>query len=378
MRIGIVAGEISGDKLGSGLLRSLKLQVPDLVAYGIGGPEMIREGLKPVAPMGEISVIGIDGLLKNIVKILKIRRLLVEHYIADPPDVFIGIDLPDFNLSLEKRLKKLGILTVHYVSPTVWAWRTWRIKKIKEAVDHMLVLFPFERNFYAKHEVDVTFVGHPCADELPVKSKNELRVELNLPLGSEVVALLPGSRKNEVLNLSGPFLEAAKILAKLRPDIQFLIPYANENLRNIFLEKKSLIYPDIKLHEFFGNSLEVMAASDAVLLASGTAALEATMLRRPMIVAYKMSKISYMLASKLIQTPYISMPNNLVSASIIPELLQSNANGLQLANELIKILDNEEYSDEITTTLEMIYRELKNDANTKAANTVLALIQKLN
>ncbi len=375
MRIGIVAGEVSGDKLGSGLLRSLKLFNPELVAEGIGGPEMIREGLKLVADMDEISVIGIDGLLKSLTKIFKIRHQLVEYYAANPPDIFIGIDLPDFNLSLEKKLKALGIPIIHYVSPTVWAWRGWRIKKIQKAVDHMFVLFPFERDFYKKHAIDVTFVGHPSADELPTQTKSELRIQLKLPLESEVIALLPGSRKNEVINLSAPFLETAKILVKSRPDIHFVIPYASKHLRNIFCEKKSSIYPDIKLHEYCGNSMEVMAASDAVLLASGTAALEATMLRRPMVVAYKMSKMSYMIASKLIKTPYISMPNNLLGAPIIPELLQNNVNGLQLANELIKILDNEEHTKEITSKLNNVYRELKNNANTKAAKKLLALIQ---
>jgi lipid-A-disaccharide synthase len=373
MRIGMVAGEPSGDYLGAGLLRTLKSIVPRLEVEGIAGPKMIEEGAKSLFPMDEISVIGVDGLLKNLPRLLKIRHELYQQFISNPPDVFVGIDLPDFNLHLEEKLRARGILTIHYVSPTVWAWRGWRINRIKRAVDHMLVLFPFEEAYYRKHGVGVTFVGHPVADELPDDNIIGLRTALGLPIETEIVALLPGSRINEVTRLGDDFLEAAQILHDLRPGIEFSVPYVSKEIRAIFNRQKSKISNDVTFHEFEGQSVHVMAAADAILVASGTAALEATMLRKPMVVAYRVSGFSYVLAKLLMRTPYISMPNNLVGAFLVPEVLQQDVTGLRLSNELISILDDPERSAYMIKNLDIVYKQLKNNANKIAAERILNL-----
>ena len=373
MRIGIVAGEPSGDYLGAGLLRTLKSMVPRLEVEGIAGPKMIEEGAKSLFPMDDISVIGVDGLLRNLPRLLQIRQELYQQFISNPPDLFIGIDLPDFNLYLEEKLRARGILTVQYVSPTVWAWRGWRINRIKRAVDHMLVLFPFEETYYRNHGVGVTFVGHPAADELPDDNIIGLRTGLELPIEREIVALLPGSRLNEVTRLGSHFLDAAQILHDLRPGIEFSVPYVSPEIRAIFKRQKLRISNEVILHEFDGQSVHLMAAADAVLTASGTAALEATMLRKPMVVAYKVSGFSYFLARLLMRTPYISMPNNLVGAPLVPEVLQQDVTGSRLSSELISILDDPERSVYMTNSLDIIYKQLKNNANKVAAKKILNL-----
>ena len=375
MRIGIVAGEPSGDYLGAGLLQALKGLTPTLEVEGIAGPKMIQEGAKSLFPMNEISLIGMDGLIRNFSRLAGIRRQLYDYFSSEPPDCFIGIDLPDFNLHLERKLKACGIPTIHYVSPTVWAWRPWRLKKIKEAVDHMLVLFPFEERFYRESGIDVTFVGHRFADDLPSQTSEELRDRLELPKQTEIVALLPGSRRNEAVNLGEHFLDSAKQLHELRSGIEFVVPYVNSDIRAIFREQKERVASDIVLHEFEGQSVQVMGASDVVLAASGTAALEATMLRKPMVVAYKVSTLSYMLAKLLIRTEYISLPNNLIDEPLIPEVLQREVSGWRLCREISLILDNPERSRGMIGKLESIYKQLKNNANQRAAKKILDLVE---
>ena len=352
MRIGVVAGEASGDYLGAGLLRSLRERVPDLEAEGIVGPRMQKEGANSLFPMTQISLIGVDGLITNLTRLLQIRQKLYRHFIADPPDLFVGIDLPDFNLHLEKKLRKSGIRTVHYVSPTVWAWRSWRIRKIREAVDHMLVLFPFEEDYFRARDVPVTFVGHPAADELPEGTIGEARLRLGLPQEKELVALLPGSRNSEVLNLGFHFLEAAALLQRRRVGVEFAVPYVNKEIKEIFHDQLSRVTPNIVLHEFAGRSTEVMAASNVVLAASGTAALEAAMLKKPMIVAYKVSRLSYWLARQVALTPYVSMPNILVAGPLVPEVLQDAVSGKRLCDELLSLLSDVRRSSQMVESLE--------------------------
>jgi len=374
MRIGIVAGEASGDYLGAGLLQALKELRSTVKVEGIAGPRMIQEGAKSVFPMNEISLIGVDGLVRNFSRLIGIRRQLYDYFSSDPPDCFIGIDLPDFNLHLEKKLKACGIPTIHYVSPTIWAWRRWRLKKIKEAVDHMLVLFPFEERLYRESGVEVTFVGHPSADELPRETTEELRDRFSLPKQGEIMALLPGSRINEVLNLGEHFLDSARILHKSRPGIEFVVPYVNSEIREIFRKQKEKVAREIILHEFDGQSVQVMGAADVVLAASGTAALEATMLRKPMVVSYKVSTVSYILAKLLIRTEYISLPNNLINAPLIPEVLQKEVTGCRLSNEIDLILDNPQRSRDMIGQLETVYKQLKNNANHRVAKKILELV----
>ena len=373
MRIGVVAGEASGDYLGAGLLKSLRESVPGLEAEGIAGPRMQKEGAKSLFPMTQISLIGVDGLITNLLRLLRIRQELYRHFIAHPPDLFLGIDLPDFNLHLETRLRKNGVRTIHYVSPTVWAWRSWRISKIRQAVDHMLVLFPFEEDYFRTRDVPATFVGHPAADELPEGTTGEIRLRLGLPLEKELVALLPGSRNSEVLNLGLHFLEAAALLQRRRAGVEFAVPYVNSEIKQIFREQLSRVTPNIVLHEFTGRSTEVMAASNVVLTASGTAALEAAMLRKPMIVAYKVSRLSYWLARRVASTPYVSMPNNLVAGPLVPEVLQAAVSGARLCDELWSLLSDSGRSGQMVESLEKVYKQLKNNANTKAAEIILQL-----
>ena len=373
MRIGVVAGEASGDYLGAGLLRSLRESVPGMEAEGIVGPRMQKEGARSLFPMTQISLIGVDGLIGNLSRLLDIRRQLYRHFMDHPPDLFVGIDLPDFNLHLEKRLRKKGVRTIHYVSPTVWAWRSWRIKKIRQAVDHMLVLFPFEEDYFRARDVPATFVGHPAADELPEGTTGEIRLRLGLPQGNELVAPLPGSRNSEVLNLGFHFLEAAALLQKRRAGIEFAVPYVNSEIKQIFRDQLSRVSPKVVLHEFNGRSTEVMAASNVVLAASGTAALEAAMLRKPMIVAYKVSRLSYWLAQRVASTPYVSMPNNLVAEPLVPEVLQAAVSGPRLCDELWSLLSNSGRSSQMVEGLEIVHKQLKNNANMEAAKLILKL-----
>ena len=373
MRIGVVAGEASGDYLGAGLLKSLRESVPGLEAEGIAGPRMQKEGAKSLFPMTQISLIGVDGLISNLSRLLRIRQQLYRHFIAHPPDLFVGIDLPDFNLHLEKRLRKRGVRTIHYVSPTVWAWRSWRINKIRQAVDHMLVLFPFEEDYFRQRNVPATFVGHPAADEMPEGSTKQIRMRLGLPEEKVLVALLPGSRNSEVLNLGFHFLEAAALLQSRWEGVEFVVPYVNSAIKKIFRAQLTGVTPKIVLHEFDGRSTEVMAASNVVLVASGTAALEAAMLKKPMIVAYKVSSLSYWLARRVASTPYVSMPNNLIAEPLVPEVLQGAVSGARLSDELWSLLSDARRANQMVESLDNIYKELKNNANKEAAKLILQL-----
>ncbi len=373
MRIGIVAGEASGDSLGAGLLKSLRHKCQDLTVEGIAGAQMQNQGAKSLLPAAEISIIGLDGLISNLARLLKIRSDLYHHFIENPPDLFLGIDLPDFNLPLEKRLRKKGIRTVHYVSPTIWAWRSWRIRLIRQAVDHMLVLFPFEEKYLNDRNVPVTFVGHPAADDLPSDSISSIRTRLGVPVSGTAIALLPGSRSKEVMNLGPHFIKAASILQKKRPDLIFMVPYVNAQIRTIFRDQLGNSSVRMSLYEFDNQAKEVMAASDVVLVASGTAALEAAMLRKPMVVAYKVSNLSYLVAKSLASTDFVSMPNNLLGTFAVPELLQGSVSGERIANEINVLLDDSPQKAKMIMNLERIYSELQNDANQCAAETIVRL-----
>ena len=373
MRIGIVAGEQSGDYLGAGLLRALHKKVPNLRAVGIAGSKMQDLGAETLFPIAQSSLIGFDGVVKNVLGLLRVRRELYRSFIKDPPDLFIGIDSPDFNLGLEEKLRRRGIRTIHYVSPTVWAWRSYRIKRIRRAVDHMLVLFPFEEEYLRARGVPTTFVGHPVADDLPLQTSNEVRLKLKLPLDPIVVAILPGSRPDEVTRLGPVFLRAAALLHLQIPEIQFVIPYSGNEVRSIFQQQLKSVGATIDLHELNGQSREAMAASNVVLVASGTAALEAALLRKPMVVAYKVSNLSYRLARLLAHTKYVSMPNNLVSRPLVPELIQDQATGENICQEIMKLLSATNENQRMILDLQGIYNQLKNNANQVAAKRIVEL-----
>jgi len=376
----MVAGEISGDILGAGLIKELKQRYPNAQFEGIGGPLMIDEGFKSHVPMERLSVMGLIEVLGRLFELIGIRRRIKQHFLDNPPDVFIGIDAPDFTLGLEESLRKSGIKTAHYVSPSVWAWRQKRVFKIARAVDLMLTLFPFEARFYKDHNVPVAFVGHPLADMIPLEpSQGKARERLGLmstPLGmsQNIVALLPGSRSGEIHYLGEIFIEAAKLVLAQNTDATFLLPYVNDDRKQQIEEIIQRLGPDLPITLIQGQSRDVMAASNVILLASGTATLEAMLLKRPMVVAYRMSAITFFIMKRLMKAPYISLPNLLANKALVPELIQAQASPKNLAKSLLQRLKKDKNSEELNAQYIKIHESLKQDASDKAATAVARLI----
>ncbi|PZP23622.1 lipid-A-disaccharide synthase [Pseudomonas kuykendallii] len=372
LRIALIAGEASGDILGAGLMQALKVRHPQVEFIGIGGPRMIAEGLNSYFPMERLAVMGLVEVLGRLAELLARRRRLVATLIEQRPDVVIGIDAPDFNLGLELRLRRAGIRTVHYVSPSVWAWRQKRVFKIRDACDLMLTLFPFEARFYTEHQVPVHFVGHPLADAIPLEvDRGAARRALGLPLEAPVIALLPGSRGGEVGRLGGLFLDTAQRLLASRPDLRFVLPCASPE-RRAQLEQM-LVGRDLPLSLLNGQSHEALGACDAVLIASGTATLEALLCKRPMVVAYKVAPLTYRILSRLVKSPYVSLPNLLAGRLLVPELLQDAATPEALAAELLPLLHGGEAQ---TESFDAIHRTLRRDASAEAASAVLQLVER--
>ncbi len=369
LRIALVAGEASGDILGAGLMQALKLRYPQVEFIGIGGPRMEAEGLQSYFPMERLSVMGLVEVLGRLPELLSRRKRLIRTLIAEKPDVFIGIDAPDFNLTLELKLRQAGIKTVHYVSPSVWAWRQKRVLKIRQACDLMLTLFPFEARFYLDHQVPVRFVGHPLANIIPLQADRQAaRETLGLESEAMVVALLPGSRGGEVARLGALFLDAAERLRALRPGVRFVLPCASRE-RRVQLEDL-LSGRDLPLLLLDGQSHEALAACDAVLIASGTATLEALLYKRPMVVAYKVAPLTYRILKRLVTSPYISLPNLLAERLLVPELIQDAATPDALAQTLAPLLDDGAVQ---TEGFGVIHRALRHDASEQAADAVLKL-----
>ncbi|MDH0291793.1 lipid-A-disaccharide synthase [Pseudomonas sp. GD04087] len=372
LRVALVAGEASGDILGSGLMQALKQRHPDIEFIGVGGPRMQAEGLQSHFPMERLAVMGLVEVLGRLRELLRRRKDLVQMLIAAKPDVFIGIDAPDFNLNIELKLRRAGIRTVHYVSPSVWAWRQKRVLKIKDACDLMLALFPFEARFYEEHAVPVRFVGHPLANTIPLEADRAgARVRLGLPEGDSVVALLPGSRGGEVGKLGALFLDTAQRLLQDRPGLRFVLPCASPE-RRVQIEEM-LAGRDLPVQLLDGASHEALAACDAVLIASGTATLEALLYKRPMVVAYKVAPMTYRILKRLVKSPYISLPNLLAGRLLVPELIQDAATPEALAATLLPLLDDGSVQ---TESFDAIHRALRQDASAQAAEAVLALVEK--
>ncbi|WP_298187867.1 lipid-A-disaccharide synthase [uncultured Pseudomonas sp.] len=369
MRVALVAGEASGDILGAGLMQALKAQHPAIEFIGVGGPLMQAQGLNSYFPMERLSVMGLVEVLGRLPELLSRRKRLINTLIAAKPDVCIGIDAPDFNLTLELKLRQAGIKTVHYVSPSVWAWRQKRVLKIRDACDLMLTLFPFEAQFYQDHQVPVRFVGHPLADTIPQQAdRAAARDALNLPHDQPVVALMPGSRGGEVARLGSLFLDAAVRLRTLRPGIQFVLPCSSPE-RRAQLEQM-LVGRDLPLTLLNGRSHEALAACNAVLIASGTATLEALLYKRPMVVAYKVAPMTYRILKRLVSSAYISLPNLLAERLLVPELIQDAATAEALAQLLAPLLNGGEVQ---TEGFDVIHRALRRDASVQAAQAVLQL-----
>ena len=339
---------------------------------------MQAEGFDSLYPMGRLSVMGLVEVLERIRELLTIRKQLRLRLLADRPDVFVGIDAPDFNLALERSLKANGIATVHYVSPQVWAWREGRLKKIRHSVDHMLALLPFEADYYRDHGVPVTFVGHPLADQIALQPDQQAaQAQLGVTGSGPVIGLLPGSRKAEVGRLGELFLDTARLLRKDFPDARFLIPCANER------RKKQLLpvlgnYPDLDVTVFDGQAQTVMAASDAILIASGTAVLEAALHKKPLVVSYKMSPITYAIVSRLVKVKYVALPNLLADRELVPELLQDAATPERLRQAMNKALTDHAYRDALKVSFTDIHQQLKRDASKLAFEAVMSVIARKN
>ncbi|TDR50171.1 lipid-A-disaccharide synthase [Halomonas ventosae] len=375
-RVYLVAGELSGDILGAGLMRALKARHPGVAFRGIGGPRMIAEGIDSRFPLETLSVMGLVEVIRHLPGLVRVRRTLRQDALDWQPDIMVGIDAPDFNLGLERQLREAGLTTAHYVSPSVWAWRQGRIKGISRAVDAMLTFLPFEAAFYARHRVPVAFVGHPLADELPLHNdRTATRADLGLSGAEQVLAVLPGSRASEIRFLGETFLAAAERLCAGRPGLKVVIPAATP-ARRAELEGLVAEHPALadRLSLVDGQAREAMVASDAVLLASGTAALEAMLCHRAMLVAYRMAPMTHWLARRLVKTEWISLPNLIAREALVPELIQDAASPDAIAAGLGEMLDDPAGRAALEARFAAMHAGLQRDASRRAAEAIEALV----
>lgn len=377
MHIVMVAGEVSGDILGAGLIQALKKHYPQAKFSGIGGSRMQSEGFVSLFPMDRLSVMGLVEPLKRLPELLRIRKAIKQHCLEQQADMFIGIDSPDFNLSIEHFAKKNGIFSVHYVSPSVWAWRQGRIKKIKQSVDLMLCLLPFEVEFYQLHDQAAVFVGHPLADELPMHPDQQAaREQLNLTQATKVLALMPGSRQSEVALMGDLYLQIAKKLQEKYPNEQwqFVLPAANAERK----KQLQLILDDLALDHVLlvdGQSHLAMTAADAVLLTSGTTALEAMLLKKPMVVAYKTAFLSYAILSRMIKTPFISLPNLLANRALVPELIQKQASFEAVFEATESALFNDDFRQQQVENFFQLHQNIQANASEVAAQAIAEVVE---
>ncbi len=374
-RIALVAGEVSGDQLGAGLVEALRRRYPNAVFAGIGGEAMRAAGVSTWHDCSELAVMGLTEVLRHLPRLLRLRRALRRRLLAWRPDVFVGIDAPDFNLGLEQRLKQAGVATVHYVSPSIWAWREARAAKIGRSADRVLCLFPIEPPIYARHGVEARFVGHPLADLLPLEpDRAGARRALDLPDEVPVLALLPGSRPSEIHRLAPAFLGAAAILRKERPELRILVPAADAVC---FAMLRAMLPDDPGLRLLSGDAHRAMTAADAVLLASGTATLEALLLKRPMVVGYRIAAGTAWLVRRfgLLRTDRYSLPNALSGEDLVPELMQENCTPEALADALRQWFDRPEAVRALIPRFTVLHQQLRNDASEAAATAVAELLR---
>lgn len=376
LRIGIVAGEVSGDLLGAGLIRELKKRLPHVQFEGIAGPRMQAEGCRTLHEMDRLSVMGLEGFAK-IPGVLAIRRRLIAHFLATRPQLYIGVDAPDFNLTVAQRLRAGGIPTIQYVSPTVWAWRGYRIRKIHRAVDRMLTLFPFEAKYYQEHTVPVSFVGHPMADQIPDSYEPlEFRKLLGLPNDRIVVALLPGSRSGELRRHAALFVHTAKWLHARHPQIHFVAPFASQATQALF--EQAMVQEggaDLPVTRLLHQSREALAACDVTLLASGTATLEAALLKKPMVVTYKVSALTEMLVKAFAHVRMYALPNHLAGYQVVPEIMQDDAVPEALGRAVERFIEQPAQAASVQAALAEMHRALKQNADAMAAEAVIGVLR---
>ncbi len=374
VRIAIVAGEASGDLLASLLIGALKKKLPEVVFHGIGGPRMQAQGFDAWWPLDKLSVMGYVDALKNYREIAGIRRQLKKRLLETRPDIFIGVDAPDFNLGLERELKAAGVKTIHYVSPSIWAWRSGRIKKIGRAVNRLLALFPMEPPLYEKENIAVTFVGHPLADIIPLEtSKISVREKLAISQDVPVFALLPGSRKGELERMADTFVHTAKLIReRFLPDAQFVVPLTTRETRLLF---ETAIHAqqagDVPFRLLFGHAQDALGAADVSLVASGTATLEAALIKRPMVITYKMAPSSWWIGKRLVNSPYVGLPNILAGRFVVPEILQDAATPETLSKALVKLYEDKENAKSVAEVFTDIRLQLRQDNADKAAAAVI-------
>lgn len=375
MKIALVAGEASGDLLGAGLIRAIRARIPDANFEGVAGPAMLDAGCAGLADAQMLAVMGLIEPLKEVPRLLRLRRNLLRRWRESPPDVFVGIDAPDFNFGLEKRLRRVGIRTVHYVSPSIWAWRKGRVATVRQAADRVLCILPFEKAIYDEHGIDAVFVGHPKADSIPTDiDVDSARQMLNLGAGP-VVAVLPGSRSSEVSRLGPVFAAAAAILAKADATISFVAPASTPMLREMIEAQLADAGVANRFTVTDGGSIEAMAAADIVLLASGTAALEAALLCKPTVAAYRVAPLTAAIlrAFKLLTVDYFTLPNLLTEAPLIPEFIQEAATPEGLARELKALLDDPGRRAEIARQFAKLRETLALGADKRAAEAVIEI-----
>jgi lipid-A-disaccharide synthase len=378
LRVGMVAGEASGDQLGAHLIAALKARGRPMQFAGIGGPRMANQGLHSHYPMEKLSVRGYAEALLHYREIMSIRRRLAKSMLAERPDVFIGVDASDFNLGLERRLKEAGIPAIHYVSPSVWAWRGWRVRKVARSVNHILVMFPFEAPLYEKAGVPVTYVGHPLADIIPeTPPREEARAQLRLPAGKLIVALLPGSRRSELQYMAGAFVLAAHRFRQEVHDVHFVVPMVTRDTRDLFeraLHENQRT--DLPLTLLFGHSHEALAAADLALVASGTATLETALFKTPMVIAYRQSPLSWRIMRSLVYLPYVGMPNVLAGEMLVPELLQDEATPAALSAALVNLLRDGAAQRRQRERFAEFHQLLRRNAAERAADAVFKVLEK--
>ena len=371
LKVALVAGEASGDILGAGLMQAIREHYPQVEFIGVGGPLMEAQGLQSYFPMERLAIMGLVEVLGRLPELLARRKRLIATLKQQQPDVFVGIDAPDFNLTIELQLREAGIKTVHYVSPSVWAWRQKRVLKIRQGCDLMLTLLPFEAKFYQAHQVPVEFVGHPLADSVPMQTDSlPAREQLGLSADAQVVALLPGSRGGEVAKLGALFVDTARFLLAEKPLLRFIIPAANQARRQQ-LEAILAEAPNLPIEILDGQSQTALQACDAVLIASGTATLEAMLFKKPMVVAYKLAPLSHWLLKKMVKSPYISLPNLLAAEMLVPEFIQDAATPEALGEAVLTQLRD---GSKQTERFAELHQSLRCDASQRAAQAVLQLL----